>query len=406
MATVRVKFRPSTVSGREGALYYRVIHQRVARQINTAYNLYPYEWDCASTEIIYPTTNPVRRIHLINIRQRLNDDLCRMDSIIKELDSPNQSYTADDVIRQFQEDKQQHMLHNDMLFPFMENVIEHLKALNRERTSETYTAALRSFKQFRENADIALYKITSELMQLYEAHLKAKGDSPNTTSFYMRILRAVYNSAVEKGLVINQYPFKQVYTGVAKTVKRALPIEVISQIKHLDLSMNPKFEMARDAFILSFYFRGMAFVDLCYLKKKNISNDYLSYRRRKTDQQLFIKLEKPMLEIIGKYENKDSVYLLPFIDPLLGNERKQYIKASNKVNRHLKSIETMLKLSSELNFYSARHSWCTAAKSKNVPLSVISEGLGHESEKTTRIYMASLDTSEIDKANNIIIKAI
>lgn len=274
------------------------------------------------------------------------------------------------------------------------------------RTSETYTAALRSFKQFRENVDIPLCEITSKLIQLYEAHLKAKGDSPNTTSFYMRILRAVYNRAVEKGVVVNQYPFKKVHTGVAKTVKRALPMEVISQTNQLDLSMNPKLEMARDAFMLSFYFRGMAFVDLCYLKKKDISNGYLDYRRRKTDQQLFIKLEKPMLEIIGKYDNKDSIYLLPFINPVIGNERKQYIKAASTVNRHLKSIGIMLSLPMPIRFYTARHSWASAVKSKHIPVSVISEGMGHDSEKTTQIYLASLDTSEIDEANSLIIGSL
>lgn len=406
MVSVRVKFRPSTVSGREGTLYFRVIHDRVAKQINTAYSLFPYEWDGASAEIIHPTDNSARRVHLMDIRQRLNDDLCRMDGIIKELDSRNQPYTADDVIRVFRENKQQYRSPDDMLFPFMESVIEYLKALGKERTSETYTAALRSFKQFRQGEDIAMCEITSELMQLYEAHLKAKGDSPNTTSFYNRILRAVYNRAVEKGLVTNQCPFKLVYTGVAKTVKRALPLEVISKIKNLDLSMNPKLEMARDAFMLGFYFRGMAFVDMCYLKKKDISNGYLGYRRRKTAQQLFIRLERPMLEIIGRYETKDSIYLLPFINPLLGNERKQYIKAAGTVNRHLDTIGRMLKLSVPLRFYTARHCWASAAKCKKVPVSVISEGMGHESEKTTQIYLASLDTSEIDKANRLIIKSV
>ena len=52
----------------------------------------------------------------------------------------------------------------------------------------------------------------------------------------------------------------------------------------------------------------------------------------------------------------------------------------------------------------SRHSWASIAKSKNIPISVISEGMGHDSEETTRIYLASLDGSVIDKANSIILK--
>lgn len=53
--------------------------------------------------------------------------------------------------------------------------------------------------------------------------------------------------------------------------------------------------------------------------------------------------------------------------------------------------------------YIARHTWASIAKSKNIPISVISEAMGHDSESTTRIYLASLDTSVIDKANKLII---
>ena len=57
-----------------------------------------------------------------------------------------------------------------------------------------------------------------------------------------------------------------------------------------------------------------------------------------------------------------------------------------------------------LTMHVARHCWASVAKSKNIPLSVISEGMGHDSEETTRIYLASLDTSVVDKANSLILK--
>lgn len=55
--------------------------------------------------------------------------------------------------------------------------------------------------------------------------------------------------------------------------------------------------------------------------------------------------------------------------------------------------------------YVARHSWASAAKNKNVPISVISEGMGHDSELTTQFYLASLDTAVVDKANSMILNS-
>lgn len=153
--------------------------------------------------------------------------------------------------------------------------------------------------------------------------------------------------------------------------------------------------------------RVMSFVDMAYLRKKDLNGNILSYRRRKTGQQLFIKWEKCMQEIVEKYDNPLSQYLLPIIKPFSEiDERKQYIYTAHNINRSLKVIGNQLGLSVPLTMYVSRHAWASIAKSKNVPISVISEGMGHDSEATTRIYLASLDTMAIDKANSMILKSL
>ncbi len=293
------------------------------------------------------------------------------------------------------------------LFPFMEGVIADQKALCKVRTSETYEATLNSFKRFRKGVDLALDDINSDVMLAYESYLRSVGVSPNSSSFYMRNLRAVYNRAVDRGLVQQRTPFKYVYTGVDKTVKRAVPLKIIRKIKQMDFTNRPTFDYARDMFMLSFYTRGMSFVDMAHLKKRDLQSGVLSYRRRKTGQKLFIKWEKCMQEIVDKYDTSESNYLLPIIKPHSDvDERKQYIYAAHNINRCLKMIGKRLRLPVPLTLYVARHSWASIAKSKNIPLSVISEGMGHDSEITTRIYLASLDTVAVDKANSIILKSL
>ena len=176
--------------------------------------------------------------------------------------------------------------------------IVRLKRLGKIRTSETYTAALKSFSSFMKGSDILFGELSSDLLMEYEAYLKNRGNSPNTISFYMRILKAVYNRAVENGLTGQRNLFKSVYTGVEKTLKRAIHLNDIRRIKRLDLSLKPHLDFSRDMFLFCFYTRGMSFVDMAYLKKGDIANGILTYRRKKTGQQLFIRWEKCMQEII------------------------------------------------------------------------------------------------------------
>ena len=394
MTSIKVKFRPSTVDGKEGGLYFQIIHNRVVRQLNTDYKVLAEEWDAESESVI---VNGNRSNILLGIQERLAWDVARLEKVVRSLDTERHRFTADDVITMFHK-----LTKESSLFTFMHGVIAQLKQLGKIRTSETYTATLNSFMAFRDEQDVPLDGISSDMMLMYEAHLKARGVRMNTISFYMRNLRAVYNRAVEKGLTQQNNPFRHVYTGVNKTVKRAIPIKAIKALKELDLSMKPSLDFARDMFLFSFYTRGMSFVDMAYLKKTDLQNGILTYRRRKTGQELSIKWEKCMAEIIAKYPENKTDFFLPIITKQ-GNERKQYDNALHLVNYHLKDLSEMLQLQRPLTMYVARHSWASAAKAKNVPLSVISEGMGHDSEATTQIYLASLETSVVDKANKMIL---
>ncbi len=158
--------------------------------------------------------------------------------------------------------------------------------------------------------------------------------------------------------------------------------------------------------MMSFMLRGMSFIDMAYLRKSDLANGYVIYRRRKTGQQLTIEWTKEMQLILDKYPENASDYLLPIIRNLGTNERCAYRNAGYNINHNLKKIAQKVGINIPLTLYVARHSWASAAKAKGIPISVISEGMGHDSEATTQIYLASLDTSVVDKANSLILKAI
>lgn len=291
---------------------------------------------------------------------------------------------------------------------FVSNLSAQLLRAGRPRTAEIYVSTLNSLMRFRgQKGDLTFEVLDSRMVGEYEDYLRCNGLCPNSTSFYMRTLRAIYNKAVGEGLApdgIN--PFDRVYTGTGKTIKRAVSVDVIRLIRDIDLSHMPDIDYARNLFMFSFYTRGMSFVDMAYLRKSNLRNGILSYRRRKTSRVLYVKWEPPMQAIVDKYDLSDSPYLLPIIKNANDDPRRQYKSAVHFVNAKLRKLGELIGLHIPLTTYVARHGWASIAYSKNVPVATISEAMGHDSETTTRIYLASLDTTRVDNANLLVLSSI
>lgn len=400
MATINVKIHPIIPDGNVGTLFYQVVHEGTTKVIETDYKLYLHEWNSETEKLNVHDADAERFAYLAALGKRVECDMRRLRGIIMSLDQRIMPYATDDVVVNFAD-----YCSRRSFGLFMKEQIGRLESMKRMRTSETYTAAYRSFMRFMDNKDVAIDEFDEKLMGEYENFLKMTGAGLNTVSFYMRIMRAVYNRAVDEGITDQRYPFKKVYTGIARTVKRALRFDDIRRIKNVDLSSEPNLAFARDMFMFSFYTRGMSFVDMSFLSKSNLSGGVLSYCRRKTGQRLDIKWEKCMQEIVERYD-ACGPYILPIVSPDKGDERLQYRQCQCRINAYLKRLGRMMGFLHPLTMYVARHSWASVAKSRNVPLSIISEGMGHDSDATTRIYLASIEASRIDEANSSILNAL
>lgn len=400
MATINVKIHPIIPDGNVGTLFYQVVHEGTTKVIETDYKLYLHEWNSETEKLNVHDADAERFAYLAALGKRVECDMRRLRGIIMSLDQRIMPYATDDVVVNFAD-----YCSRRSFGLFMKEQIGRLESMKRMRTSETYTAAYRSFMRFMDNKDVAIDEFDEKLMGEYENFLKMTGAGLNTVSFYMRIMRAVYNRAVDEGITDQRYPFKKVYTGIARTVKRALRFGDIRRIKNVDLSNKPNLAFARDMFMFSFYTRGMSFVDMSFLSKSNLSGGVLSYCRRKTGQRLDIKWEKCMQEIVERYD-ACGPYILPIVSPDKGDERLQYRQCQCRINAYLKCLGRMMGFLHPLTMYVARHSWASVAKSRNVPLSIISEGMGHDSDATTRIYLASIEASRIDEANSSILNAL
>jgi integrase len=368
------------------------------------------EWDEEKQKVITDMgVSPGREKELSSLQKKINKDFRSMAGIVKSLEDYG-SFTVSDVIDAFRKK------HESGLFcEFTFKIADKLHDLGKFGTSRAYTSADKSFSRFLAGKDIRLNRINASLMKEYEEYLYRSNCRKNTVSCYMRSLRASYNTAIREKLVTakKENPFGYVFTGNATTNKRAINEQTIKRICALGNKMddnlsNTALQLSCDLFMFSFFTQGMPFADMANLKWENIISDHIQYSRQKTGQMICIKMEDCMLRIINKYAKKNSGYIFPMLRECRTAESrwKKTQSALSTHNRYLKKLAKLAGIEETLTSYVPRHSWASIASAEGIPVATISRGMGHESEKTTRIYISRLDYSDVGEANHRIIMKI
>lgn len=305
------------------------------------------------------------------------------------------------------------------------------------RNLHNATNRLKAFLVSVGKKDVSFAKLQPALVERFEAWLLQGKVCRNTSSSYMRSLHTAFNQAVKDGTarVESSYgrsnlcpnPFVNVYCGVDKTAKRAVDKSYIRSLLKLDIPSKltrlyrndgkrtqgkyfdnalRQLELARDLFIFSFCMRGMAFVDMAFLRKTAICDGHIHYARRKTHQRIVVRIEPMMQDILDRWQT-DGAYIFPVLTEENDISRAycQYQNQLSRYNRNLKTLGRMLG-DITLTSYVSRHSWASTAHAENVPLSVISQSMGHDSERTTRIYLQELDNTVLDRCNSDLLSTV
>lgn len=385
-----------------GHCIIQLTSQRKTKTISTGIQLKETEWDFSKSCVNLRNASLQRGKELIQIQDILQEKISTLQMVVNDFTVKGQEFTVSAVAEIYQcygVEKN--------FFSMMEKRISNLRQNGQFRTASNYRNAMHVFMNFCGNDHVPVSRITSGFIKQFETYLIAKGNSLNTISFYMRILRATYNYAVEQNWIKkHQSPFKNVYTGCERTMKRSVNADVIRLLIRLELTELPSLELARDMFLFSIYMYGMAFVDVAHMQKTNLRKDFLEYRRRKTKQTLQIYLPDCAKLIIDKYseKNKEGSFLFPILNKVDEvNLEIAYANALRQYNRNLKKLSMMIGTKDMLTSYVARHTWATLARNQGVPTYIISEALGHTSERTTRIYLDSIDNRLINRANEKVI---
>ena len=223
----------------------------------------------------------------------------------------------------------------------------------------------------------------------------------------------LYNRAITDRVVKrDNYPFNdfKVSDFHEQTMKRAISKEDIKRIIELDLRTvttyhSPYLSLGRDLFLFSYLSCGINLTDMARIRYCDIFEGRLSYHRQKTGKLISFQLQPLALEIIDKYRKTDARqddYVFPILDRRIHKtetqKRDRIHKAMKATNHALKRIGEKLDIPISLTTYVARHSYATVLKRSGVSTAIISESLGHSSEKVTQIYLDSFENSQIDEA--------
>ena len=402
MATIKLKFRPSSVPDAEGTLYYQVIHKRKVKYISTEHHIYADEWD-EKAETIVVTAESERKETLAMMQCKIDKAFKQLRSILDRTERCHKDYTVEDLCKAFIKEQTY-----KTVFVFLHEQATKKEQMKRLGTARTYGNAYRRFKAFREDVDLTFDELTPDMIECYEAWLIDRRLKQNSIRCYLRTLNTLLCKAVAEGLLSNRNLFSRVRLSYVKTTKRAVSEKELKVIANLELPEHSTMALARDIFMFSFYMRGMPFVDIAYLRKTDLKNGMWTYCRRKTNQCLMVEWEKAQQKILDRYahQTENGPYLLPIINKEDGTEYLQYQRMQTNINRALKKIGEMAELKMPLTTYVARHTWASVARDMNIPISIISEGMGHNSIKTTQVYLNSIDISRINEANKRIIKRI
>ena len=270
---------------------------------------------------------------------------------------------------------------------FMKQVATGLQMEGNFGTAHVYRSSLNAIIAYRGKKDFVFSEVTSEWLKGFEVYLRSRGCSWNTVSTYLRTFRSVYTGTrADHKRALGDEDMKKVFTKLSRA--SGAPLAVYQ---------------AQELFILMFSLRGMPFVDLAYLRKSDLRDNVITYRRRKTGRPLSVTLTPEAMALVKKYMNRDSSspYLFPLLRSREGTKEayREYQLALRSFNQQLMLLGELLGLGDKLSSYTARHTWATTAYYCEIHPGIISEAMGHSSITVTETYLKPFRSKKIDEAN-------
>lgn len=387
-----VCYKSKVLKNNESPLMIRICKDRKMKYQSLGISIHPKYWDFKANK---PTPKCPNKEYIEKVIAEKTK--AYMDKVL-ELKAMEKDFTATTLAEKVHKSSKVKTVQEVFL-----QYIQELEAANRLRYAEMYKCTMHSILKFNKHLNIYFPDIDVAWLRKYETWLLSQGLAINTLGTRFRHLRVIYNYAIEEKIVKEEYyPFKSFK--VAKlsqtTAKRSIHKDEILAVLNYQ-GKTPMECFAIDLFTFSYLTAGINFGDIARLTKDNVLENRLVYVRKKTQKQIKIPLQEQAKSLIHKYGTAENPYLFPILSNFHRTEQQKVNrihKIISKVNRALKQIGEELNISIDLTTYVARHSFATVLKRSGVSTSLISEALGHSSERVTQIYLDSFGNDQMDNA--------
>lgn len=384
----------------------RVIHNRRNTSIATGVRVQKDYWDEQTSQLM--RSHPNYSV----LSSTLLEAFLKVQKAIHQLEESN-DFSFDALKERLAEQVKPSKVITKVSFnDFAKKLVQDLISINKSGNAIVYRTASNRLIAYAGNRSLKFRDIDYNLLEGFKHALLKDGVKANTVHNYFRTIRAIYNRAIKAKLIDRSfYPFYDVKLKLERTAKRAVLVDHIKTLHHLDLKFNTRYWHARNYFILSFSLIGMSFTDMAYLTQKNIVKGRLIYNRRKTHKTYDIKLTAIAGKILKLYQGRNSKYLLPILPPSVVEDSMeakkiiaQWIKTTNK---WLERLANDCKIEDTITTYVARHTWATTAKRLGYSNELIAEAMGHEyGNRITNIYLDSFDQSVVDEVNERVVQSL
>lgn len=293
---------------------------------------------------------------------------------------------------------------------FWKEVIEQLLDSNRTGTARSYITTLSVISKIID-CNCMFSQVSYKDLIIIETTLLKRGVSVNGIAVYMRTFRAICNRAILYNVAtLEWYPFRKYKIKKEKTTPRT--ISIIEMQKYFAYNIDPNNKLYKSWCIgkLIFMLRGINLTDLLLLKKSNVHNDRIIYKRAKTGKIYSVKILTQVQELINEFTD-DTQYLfgnlMEHYNKVTLVEIKQYADFRKKLNKKLKKISKLVEIETPITTYVFRYSYANIGKQLGYSKDLIAEALGHEyGNSVTGIYLEMFDNDIIDMMNENIIKSI
>ena len=402
MITLKIVLKKKLLSDGTYPVCLRVTRERQCRHYKTPFNAKLDEW-IESTGCFNK-----RNANHVQFNRLLVKFKERAYQIVTDLEIENPDYS----IQEF--DSRYRVTFNPVsndVFAFFDEIIQEMTFAGRIGNAKSYKDAKTSLQIFHKMKKLNFREVNPAFLSKYDAFLRSRGGTDGGVGVKMRAIRALFNKAIERGVIKESlYPFKtyKISNLRGKGFKRALDFEEIMRIINLDLSDHQHLINCKNYFVFSFYTRGMNFADMMCLEWKDVEANVIYYTRAKTKGNFSIAIMPPVQKILDYYRvhGYGNKYVFPLLfredyTPTQLADRKH--KMLGIYNIELKEVAKLCNITKNVSSYVARHSFANCLKQKGVATDVISESLGHQNLAVTQAYLKELDTEIVDKALEVLL---